>query len=127
MLLTVLVFPDGGVGRWMLLVLESPVFWFFDPFFELEHCHKNSPLQLGSANTNFQGQSSLFSGLGPENFLFQCPSFIGEFLWQCASCKTNQKGKRLDFQALDAVVSGDKSAGDEGLREGGDDDDWSSI
>jgi len=24
------------------LVLESPVFRFFDPFFELEHCDKNS-------------------------------------------------------------------------------------
>ena len=29
------------------LVFEGPVFWFFDPFFELEHCNKNSPSQLG--------------------------------------------------------------------------------
>jgi hypothetical protein len=31
----------------LVLVFEGPVFQFFDPFFELEHCNKNSPPQLG--------------------------------------------------------------------------------
>ena len=67
-----------------LLVLGSPVFWFFDPFFELEHCHKNSPPQLGSVNTKFQGRSSLFSGLRPEKFPFREPQFHwGIFVATC--------------------------------------------
>jgi len=82
------------------VVLESPVFRFFDPFFELGHCNKNSLRQLGFVNTKFQGRSGLFSGLNQKNFLFGCPSFIGEFLWQRASSKTDQKGKKPDFQAL---------------------------
>ena len=91
----------------MLLVFESLVFQFFDPFFQLEHCDKNSLQQLGFVNIKFQGQSGLFSGLDRKNFLFGCPSFIGEFLWQCASSKTDQKGKKPDFQALSAVESCD--------------------
>jgi len=81
-------------------VFESPVFRFFDPFFQLEHCDKNSLQQLGFVNIKFQGRSGLFSGLDRKNFLFGCPSFIGEFLWQRASSKTDQKGKKPDFQAL---------------------------
>jgi len=86
---------------WVLrVVFESPVFRFFDPFFQLEHCDKNSLQQLGFVNIKFQGRSGLFSGLDRKNFLFGCPSFIGEFLWQRASSKTDQKGKKPDFQAL---------------------------
>jgi len=88
----------------MLIVLESPVFRFFDPFFELEHCDKNSLQQLGFVNTKFQGRSSLFPVLDRKKFLFRCPSFIGEFLWQHASSKTDQKGKKPDFQALDVEI-----------------------
>jgi len=50
------------------LVLESPVFRFFDPFFKLEHCNKNSLWQLGFVNTKFQGWSSHFSGLRQLDF-----------------------------------------------------------
>ena len=81
-------------------------FSVFDPFFQLEHCDKNSLQQLGFVNIKFQGQSGLFSGLDRKNFLFGCPSFIGEFLWQCASSKTDQKGKKPDFQALLTIVPG---------------------
>ena len=34
--------PQWTNGSLPHLVLESLVFWFFNPFFELEHCNKNS-------------------------------------------------------------------------------------
>ena len=82
------------------LVLKSPVFCLFWQFFEQGHCHRNSPSQLGFLNTKFWGWSGLFPVLGPKNFLFGHPIFIGEFQWQCASIKIAKKGKRPDFQAL---------------------------
>ena len=85
-------------------MLKGPVFFLFWQFFELGHCHRNSPSQLGFLNTKFWGWSGLFPVLGPKNFLFGHPIFIGEFQWQCASIKIAKKGKRPDFQALDDVL-----------------------
>ena len=59
--------------RLQQVVFESPVFWLFDPFFELEHCRENSPSQLGCGNIKFQGRSGLFPVLGPEKFPFRVP------------------------------------------------------
>jgi len=70
----------GSASACRRLVFESPVFWLFDPFFELERCRKNSPSQLGYQNTKFQGRSGLFPVLGPEKFPFQAPQLYGGIL-----------------------------------------------
>jgi hypothetical protein len=69
------------------LVLESPVFWLFDHYFELEHCRQNSPLQLGCRNKNFRGWSGLFPVLGPKKFPFQAPCFHWRILTAVSQLK----------------------------------------
>jgi len=77
------------------LVFESPVFWLFDPFFELEHCCKNSPSQLGCGNINFR----VSPVLGPEKFPFQVPQLCGgDFNFNVLAAKLTKKSKNWTFK-----------------------------
>ena len=55
--------------------------------------HTVDSSQLGCGNINFQGRSSLFP-LRPENFLFGCSSFVGEFYSSVLRAKLPKKVKK---------------------------------
>ena len=52
------------------LVIESPVIWLFDLFFELEPCNENSSSQLGCVSTIFWAWSGYFSSYKRKNYHF---------------------------------------------------------
>jgi hypothetical protein len=86
-------------------VLESLVFWLFDHYFELEHCHKNSPLQLGCRNKKFRGWSGLFPVLRPEKFPFWTPCFHWRILTAVSQLKNWKKRQKTGLSSTTRHMS----------------------